>query len=122
MVLTFGTGMTKKENLLLIACKKGVASLVKYCLDHGREDQIHVGSVATYVYYRHEQSPLWNACENGHLDCLRILLNDSRYSKKEIYLKEIKEEGYVRQVRSVILTAAANNHENCVMELIVSWG
>ena len=63
----------QSENLLAIACSKGLLGVVEYCLEHGPVHGIQGTSRITDCYQvsiGRDKSALVSACENGQLDCL----------------------------------------------------
>ena len=100
------------EILLSLACKQGFANIVKYCLEHEHLDQINEP-----LRYR-DKSPLMYACENGHIECLKLLLKNHKYGNKDKLLaEELYTEEFGGRINLIIL-AAAKKHEECVLELM----
>ena len=100
----------RNESLLKVACKEGLVSVVKYCIDHGNVDLSH--GQLRYT----DKSALWYAAENGHVECLRLILNDTRYSKMDD-----STTGRYTEKNNIVLRAATMKHEECVLELVAHY-
>ena len=84
-------------NLLMIACAKGLRSVVEQCLKQGSSESIHETLNGS--------SALMLACENGRDECVKVLLDSDRINTN-------LDKG------NLILSAITGKHENCVLELI----
>ena len=94
-----------RQNLLMLACSKGLAGVVRYCVDHGTEDQINKTC--------RRQTALLLAYQNDHVECVRILLSRIKYPSRDRWSEA---NGYYYE--SPILTAANKKHKKWVLELL----
>ena len=96
-------------NLLVLLSMKGLSGALAFCL---KRDRVHSPKIII--------SALQQACKNGHIDCLTILLDEyGNIPDDEILLLDSHKRYTEEMYMSPILTAADAKHENCVFELLV---
>ncbi|XP_055346257.1 ankyrin repeat and KH domain-containing protein 1-like isoform X2 [Paramacrobiotus metropolitanus] len=88
-----------KDTPLTIAAEKGHAKFVQLLIDN---------DAAINVRNKKGCSPLWLACQNGHLDCVRALVASG---KADVDARDNRQ-------MSCILTAFKRGHENIVKILV----
>ena len=109
------------ENLLMVACMKGLVDLVTYCVQHNAMVE---GSDEEYELFpgrqsnncsqldMHGPSALFHALKNGQIECLRIPLDNN------VIYKGVRNRRDIVSPDSLILTAAVEKQEAYVMELM----
>ena len=94
------------SNVLMVASRKGLTDIVKHCVQQEALNSINLNEVDTEY-----QTALFHACQNGHIGCVKILLEREEYSKHYMPSTHGGET-------SPLLIAVKEKHEACALELL----
>ena len=93
------------SNVLMVASRKGFTDIVKQCVKQGASNDINEVD-------KGGRTALFHACQNGHVECVKILLESEEYSK------HLATRSFGEKVKSPLVIAAKEKHEACVLELL----
>ena len=96
---------SQEKNVLMVASRKGLTEIVRKCVQQGTLN--HINEVD-----KEGRTALFHACQNGHIECVKILLESEEYSK------HLMPRSYGTKEKSPFLIAVKENHEACALELL----